>query len=97
MSPATVLMTATTIATTPLSVPVFGNSGCFGVGGTSVVTGGSSVVVTGGSSVVVTGGSSVVVTGGSSVVVTGGSSVVVVGGVYVFWKAFSYGYATEAT
>ena len=73
MSPATVLMTATTIATTPLSVPVFGNSGCFGVGGTSVVTGGSSVVV------------------------TGGSSVVVVGGVYVFWKAFSSGYATEAT
>ena len=27
----------------------------------------------------------------------GGSSVVVVGGVYVFWKAFSSGYATEAT
>ena len=81
MSPATVLMIATTSATTPLSVPVFGNPGCFGVGGTSVVTGGSSVVVT----------------GGSSVVVTGGSSVVVVGGVYVFWKAFSSGYATEAT
>ena len=41
-------MTATTSATTPLSVPVFGNPGCFGVGGTSVVTGGSSVVVVGG-------------------------------------------------